>query len=195
MRLPVRLAAWPRGVPYSEVLRDARAAIVDDGEPDAYRVAGFEAWIAPAAEGVEPWLCLPIRALVEHEPSGAVHLSARPLSVRGAKDLAAFAMAPPDWLAPGPLGALVEAAGFAAVREPGFADRVLLMPSFLGFAYESAAETLAAEGPSPAAFARMLSAVRLPGATRFEIERDLMVLSILIGEALGIGLEFVAEGV
>ncbi|MEL6768624.1 MAG: hypothetical protein AAFP17_15695 [Pseudomonadota bacterium] len=189
MKLGVRVADWPVGVPYSAVLAEARAAIVDDGAPDAYRVAGFEAWIAPAAEGVIPWLCLPLRVLVEHEPTGAVHLSGRPLSVRGAKDLAAFAMAPPDWLAPGALAALLEASGFAAVREAGFADRLFLMPSLLGFAYESAAETLAAEGPSPAAAARVLSAVQLPGATRFEMDRDLMVLSALLGDELGRALE------
>ncbi|MEO0958084.1 MAG: hypothetical protein AAFY66_06395 [Pseudomonadota bacterium] len=193
MRLGVRLVPWPTGVPYAEVLREARAAIVDDGAPDAYRVAGFEAWVSPAGEGVSPWLGLPIRALVEHEPTGAVHLSARPLSVRGAKDLAAFAMAPPDWLAPGALTALIEASGFGAVREVGFADRALLMPSMLGFAYESAAESLAAEGASAAVAARVLSGVVLPGATRFEIERDLMVLSSLLGEELGVALELFAE--
>ncbi|MEM6358379.1 MAG: hypothetical protein AAF844_22185, partial [Pseudomonadota bacterium] len=136
---------------------------------------------------------LPIRALVEHEPTGAVHLSARPLSVRGAKDLAAFTMAPPDWLAPGALTALIEASGFGVVREVGFADRALLMPSMLGFAYESAAESLAAEGATAATAARVLSGVVLPGATRFEIERDLMVLSGLLGEELGVALELFAE--
>ncbi|MEO1276323.1 MAG: hypothetical protein AAFV96_13360, partial [Pseudomonadota bacterium] len=60
MRLGVRVADWPVGVPYSAVLAEAQAAILDDGAPDAYRVAGFEAWIAPAAEGVDPWLCLPL---------------------------------------------------------------------------------------------------------------------------------------
>ncbi|MEL6574642.1 MAG: hypothetical protein AAFQ81_02035 [Pseudomonadota bacterium] len=193
MRLGVRVADWPVGVPYSAVLAEARAAIVDDGAPDAYRVAGFEAWIAPAAAGVAPWLGLPLRVLVEHEPTGAVHPSGRPLSVRGAKDIAAFAMAPPDWLAPGPLAVLLEASGFAAVREAGFADRLFLMPTLLGFAYESAAETLAAEGASAATAARVLSAVRLPGATRFEVERDLLVLSTLLGGELGVALDLVAS--
>ncbi|MEM8625120.1 MAG: hypothetical protein AAGG47_16575 [Pseudomonadota bacterium] len=197
--LPVPLAQWPRGVGYRAVLETARQAIADEGQPADYRVAGFEAWISPGVEGALPWLSLPVRAILEHEPTGRVHASGRPLSVTGAKDLAGFAMAPPDWLAPEALGALMAACGFDAVREPGFADRVFLMPAFLGFGYEDATETLAAlpvgaEGASllPAA-RRVLSAVLLPGATGFECARDFDVLAAHIGADLNQPLRF--EGI
>jgi len=153
----------------------------------APRIVALEARLAPAAADGTCRLALPLVPVVAGD--GAPWRLRQPFFPGLENAIAAVASGEEDALAPAALTALVDASGFGAVREPGYADRAFLAPACIAFAYAAAGETLAAHAAgridAATAAARTLGVVAIEGADDADLAEDVALLGALVAADAG----------